>query len=336
MAAEYEVNIKLNTGKAEAQLKSIESSVAKIGKTEKQSVNTTDQRTAAMVKLRNVGDQVRKLEEQGAKLGKLRFQLDKAAAAINKGNLLTAKQRISIVESELRTQKNITTQLERQAAAQRRARTKKATDVATGAGFPLLFGGGPLQAVAGGLGGLVGGLGGAIALSATVAQLEAFGKETAKTGQALNSTGGALDLMREKSLFSTEEIEKHASVLEEQGKVAELSALLTSELVDKIGNNGVEALQSLGKETDETTRLWNELTLQLQALIAGPLQGFLEIVNNFLGGVANRGRLAALEKDLEGTIAGRRLKSEIGALTPETTFTQQGEAKTVKGALRKW
>ncbi len=55
-------------------------------------------------------------------------------------------------------------------------------DIATGAGFPLLFGGGPLQALGGGIGGGLGGLGGAIAGSAIISQLEAFGRAAAEVG----------------------------------------------------------------------------------------------------------------------------------------------------------
>ena len=172
------------------------------------------------------------------------------------------------------------------------------TDIATGAGFPLLFGGGPLQALAGGIGGAAGGLGGAIAASAIVSQVEAFAQAAAATGQALNSTGGALDFMREKSLFSTSAIEERAAVLEEQGRVEELAALLAQELTDKIGNEGVRSLQELGKTTDETTRLWSELTTQLFALISGPLNGFLKIVNQVLGAVTGAGSREAFFGDL--------------------------------------
>ena len=149
-------------------------------------------------------------------------------------------------------------------------RGSRFTDIATGAGFPLLFGGGPLQALAGGLGGAAGGLGGAIAASAVVAQLEGFARAAAATGVALTSTSGALELVREKSLFSKEANRELAAQLEEQGDAAGLAKLLTEELSLAIGNNGVNALQGLGDTTKETTRLWNLLTTQLFKLISGP------------------------------------------------------------------
>ena len=162
-------------------------------------------------------------------------------------------------------------------------RRRRFTDIATGAGFPLLFGGGPVQALAGGAGGAVGGLGGAIAASAVASQIEAFAASAAQAGQALQSTGGALEFVREKSLFSSEQAEDLAAKLEQQGKVQELATLLTDELTEVIGTSGLIALQDLGATTDKTTKLWNQLTAQLQILISGPLNGFLSLVNEILG-----------------------------------------------------
>ena len=179
-----------------------------------------------------------------------------------------------------------------------RGRSQRFTDIATGAGFPLLFGGGPLQALAGGLGGAAGGLGGAIAASAIVAQLEGFARAAAETGVALTSTSGALELMRDKSLFSSDAAREHAAALEELGQVEELAAHLTQEMALAIGNNGVNALQGLGDTTKETTRLWNLLTTQLFKLISGPLQGFLNIVNQVLGGITGAASREAFFGDL--------------------------------------
>ena len=178
-------------------------------------------------------------------------------------------------------------------------------DIATGAGFPLLFGGGPLQALAGGVGGAFGGLGGSIAGSAIASQVEAFARAAAETGVALTSTGGALEFMREKSLFSSDAARERAAVLEELGQVEELAAHLGQEMANAIGNNGVKALQDLGETTKETTRLWNLLTTQLFRLVAGPLDAFLKAINQVLGGVTVGQQFAARKKDLgaEGAAA---------------------------------
>lgn len=178
-------------------------------------------------------------------------------------------------------------------------------DIATGAGFPLLFGGGPIQALAGGIGGAVGGLGGSIAGSAIASQVEAFATAAAQAGVALTSTGGALDFMREKSLFSTDAARERAAVLEEQGRVEELAAHLGQEMANAIGNNGVKALQDLGDTTKETTRLWNLLTTQLFRLVSGPLDAFLKAINQVLGGITTGQQFAARKEDLgaEGAAA---------------------------------
>ena len=183
-------------------------------------------------------------------------------------------------------------------------------DIATGAGFPLLFGGGPLQAVAGGVGGAFGGLGGSIAASALVAQLETFAVGATKAGEAFNSTSTALRYMRENSLFSSKAVEENAAVLEEQGKVTELAALLTKDLTDRLGNEGVQAMRELGESTDETKRLWAELTQQLYILIQGPLNGFLNLINNFLGGMTTMQQYRNLVNDLTEADKARALALE--------------------------
>ena len=198
--------------------------------------------------------------------------------------------------------------------AARRARNLRIRDIATGAGFPLLFGGGPLQALAGGVGGAVGGLGGSIAFSAIASQVEAFATAAAQTGVALTSTGGALDFMREKSLFSSDAAREHAAVLEEQGRVQELAAHLGQEMANAIGNNGVKALQDLGETTKETTRLWNLLTTQLFRLVSGPLNAFLKVVNQALGGITSQQQVNARKADL-GPERAAALDARIAELT---------------------
>lgn len=197
-----------------------------------------------------------------------------------------------------RAEKRLATETKRAADARKKRRSRRFQDIATGAGFPLLFGGGPVQALAGGLGGAFGGMGGSIAATAAVSQVQAFATQAAKAGQSLSSTGKALDFVREKSLFSTKEAEERARKLEKLGDVEGLAALLTEELTGAIGNEGVRSLQKLGETTDETTRLWSELTLQLFNLVSGPLNDFLKLVNNFLKGFTSESRLGSFRSGL--------------------------------------
>ena len=237
-------------------------------------------------------------------------------------------------------------------AAANKTQRERISGVALGAGFPLLFGGGPGAVLGGAAGGLVGGPAGfaaQIALSAIGTQFDKFAQQAMEMGTALTSTAGTLELMREKSLFSTDAIAERAYQLEEQGRVEDLAALLTKDLAQAIGNEGVRALQDLGSETTETTRLWNLLTAQLNVLIAGPLTSFLQLVNQTLGEVTAGQQIASLKKDLApadlkrlqqrerelGTAKGGRIASELGTQT--TVLSPEAQQKILKefGGLRK-
>lgn len=177
------------------------------------------------------------------------------------------------------------------------------SNVVLGAGFPLLFGGGPGSVLGGAAGGLVGGPGAfaaQIGLSALGQQLDTLVAAAARASTAFTSTAKAFDFVQEKALFSSESARELAIELEEQGKVTELSALLSKELSEILGNQGVKAMKDLGQTTNKTTELWNKLTLQLQALIAGPLNAFLTWVNNAISTLSARLRFGALQRDLAG------------------------------------
>ena len=230
-----------------------------------------------------------------------------------------------------RAEKKLAAETRRAAAAQKKRRKQRFQDIATGAGFPLLFGGGPVQALAGGIGGALGGFGGSIAATALAGQAEAFARAAAETGVALTSTGGALDFMREKSLFSTAAAKERAAQLEELGRVEELAAHLGQEMAKAIGNNGVKALQDLGDTTKETTRLWNLLTTQLFRLVAGPLNDFLKIVNDVLGGITTEQQFRARKEDL-GAEGGAALEARVAELmTGDTSRLTPEQLRSGKG-----
>nr|BAR23315.1 phage tape measure protein [uncultured Mediterranean phage uvMED] len=191
-------------------------------------------------------------------------------------------------------------------------------DIATGAGFPLLFGGGPLQALGGGIGGGLGGLGGAIAGSAIVSQIEAFGRAAAEVGVKVTSTAGTLELLREKSLFADEAQEALAAKYQRTGEVGKLAALVTGQLSDQIGNKGVLSLRELGKQTKQITKLWGLLTTQLFSLVSGPLTKFLAIVNSVLERFTTEQKLGARLENLSPEKAAL-LQSELKRRTASTT-----------------
>jgi len=102
------------------------------------------------------------------------------------------------------------------ATARTKRRNRRIGDAALGAGFPLLFGGGPGSVVGGALGGaLGGGLAAQIAFSAIGQQIDQFIAGVSNIGKSLTSASGTLEMFREKNLFSSDAVKKHAFELEQ-------------------------------------------------------------------------------------------------------------------------
>jgi len=182
-----------------------------------------------------------------------------------------------------------------------------------GGGFPALFGQGIGGVTGGAAGGLLGGFAGGLAGSILGSRVEEFAQAAAETGRALASVGDAFDMMQEKSLFSSEAIERNVEALILQGKIQEAATAITDELSTKIGNKGVERLKELGEVSKETMKLWNELKIQMQAVATKAILPLLKLINKVLGKTTAGNRLKALEDDLKGTEAGKNLKADIEA-----------------------
>lgn len=158
-----------------------------------------------------------------------------------------------------------------------------------GGAFPLLFGQGLGASVGGGLGGAVGGfagggLGFGLSLIGTAlgTAFDTAIQAATEFGAALNDVSTVFGKTKERSLFSSREIEKYATKLEEAGFVASASTLAQQEIIKKIGVSGVERLKDLESSSDRLNRAWAELNLQLQAALAGPMAGLLEWVANIV------------------------------------------------------
>lgn len=287
--------------------------------------------------------QLRKLDQAAVELSIDKINGEKALTAENERQIKLKEQQLKMDLSIARARSSpIEGGLDMPGSpkflrAQRRR--ERLSGVALGAGFPLLFGGGPGAVLGGAAGGLVGGPAGfaaQIALSAIGQQVDKFVAEVAKTGVALTSAAGTFELVKDKSLFSSEEVKKLAYALEEQGKVQELATLLTTDLAKQIGSQGVLALQDAGKETKEFTRLVNLLFTQLSAFVAGPLADFLSFINQALGSLATNvqfgsfkeslkggdvAKFAAIEREVRGTrkknIRGGKTQDVLGTLTTE-------------------
>ena len=178
--------------------------------------------------------------------------------------------------------------------------------------FPLLFGQGPLTAVGGaiggglggGFGGQMGGFAGGLIGTAVVSGVVGLADSSRELGEAVRTTSGTLDLMRKRSLFSSEAVEAQAMALQRQGKETELATLLTDELNKALGAGGLEQLKDLGESSRESARQFGILKTQMDLFIAGPLSTLLKIMNKVVGKANVVNQLNQTLKKLEETSPG--------------------------------
>lgn len=210
-----------------------------------------------------------------------------------------AQQRVAsgtLDPASLRADRKRRVEQGRTAQARRREMTE---NVIIGGAFPMLFGGGPGAVLGGAAGGLIPGnpmL--SVATSAVGAVIDSFIAKTTELGGALLNVTSTFDTLKERALISNREREKEIQLLQDAGFAATANAVAQEELFKTIGAGGVESLRQLGTESDRLNRTWAELSVQLQAVIAGPLADLAERLNDLFGPKAVAGRVSALREDL--------------------------------------
>lgn len=161
-----------------------------------------------------------------------------------------------------------------------------------GGAFPLLFGQGLGASVFGGLGGAAGGFAGGglgfglsligTALGTAFDQLATAAKET---GQALKSPIEGFEKLKEANLFATKQQEYYIAKLIEAGRSTEAAAAIQAEAIRKLGTKGYNDLIKLADSSTNLNKKLAELGFQMQALIAGPLSSFIDLLTRVTGGV---------------------------------------------------
>jgi hypothetical protein len=164
---------------------------------------------------------------------------------------------------------------ERQRTANRRkAMSRFGENVMLGAGFPMLFGGGP-GAVAGGLTGAIGqsamgsqGFGMQILFSALGQQVDAFVGKTAELGKAFNKINPDVDAVIGSLGEVNTEYGKHLEMLKKiKGEEAAFEAA-RSRLVNLIGQGGVQNLDKFGQNMQTLQNEWKKFTTLLMTSVA--------------------------------------------------------------------
>ena len=340
MAAEYEVNIKLNTQQVERQLKSIDTRTKRTGKMATENINALAKAQDRRARLMN---KINELESKGLNVAKLRKQMGKATEELAKRRFGSLQQEFRLLTKTLRLEESKLRILRQQqqgfpasplrgtatmmgspaqiaASARaggprspirgaaniagspeaRRVRRQRLEQVGLGAGFPLLFGGGPGSVIGGGLGGLTGSFGAQIAFSAIGQQIDQFVASMVEAGKAFTSVSGAADFMAEKSLFSSDSMQFRIEKLIEEGKASEAAALMTQEMAKKVGGSGLKALKDLGTEASKMGKLFSTLILQIQAFIAKGLSPLLSAINAVVGNITLNNQFNTLIEEATG------------------------------------
>ena len=163
-----------------------------------------------------------------------------------------------------------------------------------GGGFPLLFGGGPLQALAGGLGGGFGeaispggGFAGSIAATAAVSSIQKATDSVAKLGQAMNPLTMDLQRLSQSMGMVGTPAEKYLKVLEQtQGKQAAFNESM-NRMRKIIGEEGVKELQEFGQKMRNLTNGLAEFFTKLSA-------GFAKVLNDLANNPIIKGMASPL------------------------------------------
>jgi hypothetical protein len=362
VAAEYEVNIKLNTQQVERQLKSIDTRTKRTGRMATENINALAKAQDRRARLMN---KINELESKGLNVAKLRKQMGRATEELAKRRFGSLQQEFRLLTRTVRLEESKLRILRQQrqgfpasplrgtaampgspaqiaasaraggpsspiggaasiagSPAARRVRRQRLEQVGLGAGFPLLFGGGAGSVIGGGLGGLTGSFGAQIALSAVGQQIDKFVAGVVEAGKAFTSVGSAADFMAEKSLFSSDAMQFRIEKLIEEGEVSRAAALMTQEMAKQVGGSGLKALKDLGDEANKMGKLFNALILQVQAFISRALTPLLAAINKVVGDVVLNNQFNALMS--EATSA--RAKEIEEFLKPFTRTVRKGAA----------
>ena len=271
----------------------------------------------AQEKRARLANKINEMEAKGLNVDKLRKQLGKATTEQSARRFASATKEFRLLEKTIRLEESKLKILRQQqkgfasspirgganmpgSPLARQARRKRLEQVGLGAGFPLLFGGGAGSVIGGALGGLTGSFGAQIAFSAIGQQIDQFVAGVAAVGTALTSASGTVEMFREKNLFSSDAVKKHAFELEKQGRMQELATLLTKDLASQIGTNAVKSFQNLGGEVKEFLDSINHLFVAVGGFVAGPLAKLLDAINATLGGVSTNVEFQSLRDSLTG------------------------------------
>ena len=237
-------------------------------KNEQENLRKTE-RTAQRIKA--IKEQTANIERRILDSSLSQATKDKLITNLKRSGLELDKKELELARQiNIETQRNLTMEEKKQ---RRRGRIVQSTLI--GGGFPLLFGGGPAQAIGGALGGGIGeaispggGFAGSIAVTAVVSKLAAFTEGVKNLAFALDPLKPDLDVLTKSLGLQGTETGKLIQKLRDAGNETAALAVATEKLELLVGKNGVNALETFG---EDTVRLGNEFSkamTQMQVALA--------------------------------------------------------------------
>ena len=193
----------------------------------------------------------------------------------------------TIVQAQLKADRLVQKDFDTRLAARGKAkegRNAMMQNAMIGGAFPMLFGGGAGAVLGGAAGGFIpGNPMMSIVTSALGTVLDQFAAAAVAMGVSLRDPITNFEKLKEANLLASKSQEFYIQKLIETGRITEATAVIQARVASIIGNTGVQSLQELGAETAELGRLIGQLTLLMQAAVAGPLTALIAKMNEILG-----------------------------------------------------
>ena len=171
-----------------------------------------------------------------------------------------------------------------------RERNSKLNNLGAAVGFPLLFGGGVGSVAGGAIGAAFGGFGGSIVGSALGQQFDALTAATITTAKAFEKLGStANDLIPKLGRGVGNGFGGQSQFLIGEGRESQVAAILRERFAEVYGDEALKDFEKLAEINKEFEQTWNEIGVELQRLLSGPLGTFLEALKGISNGVSGRG-----------------------------------------------
>ena len=260
--------------------------------------------------------QINRFAEAGRKL---RENAERAAAKRRSEELRRLDKEENDINRALEKRRKLREELARKARNEAKAaakqRSQKFTDVATGLGFPLLFGGGPGAAIGGLVGGVAGGFGGSIIASAIGAQFDKVGESAKRLADNLKDPVSLLDEMSTAGFIVSDSIKTQVQALQDQGRAADAAELAISELVERLGPAGVANIKKFDEASDK-------LRDRLATLALTVFSEVIPAVEVFISGLTG----------LADALLGPKVQRQAAAIDPQAFQQAQIEAAAESSA----